>query len=345
MTINNMSKNFRSAPVQLSEASNGEEFPKEIQLLKTGTFTDPRYGKFSVTSKMLKEMVSNFHKGIRGIKPALDFKHESDAEAAAWFTNVFTKNNDSELWANPDWTKEGERKLSDRVYGYVSADFNQAYRDNEKNELHGCVLLGAALTNRPVIKNMQPVIQLSEGEFMDYKTMKEAKKLAELSPEDLEKVSALMESLGATSVEDFMAKIAAMKQNPVQASEDEKEMEKQLSEKTKKLTALETENKQLKEEKEKAQKEQVFTKMLSEGKAIPAQKEAFLSNDMMKFAELAVAGGVKTKEVGTEAGNQNDAGADDDDKILKLAEEKVAKKEAKDMPTAISMVLKEQKTK
>lgn len=350
MTINSMTNNFRSPPIQLAEATAVEPFPKEVQLLKIGNFSDPRYGKFPVTSKMLTEMVSNFKKGIRGIKPAIDFKHESDAEAAAWIADLFTKNNDTELWATPDWTGEGQRKLSDRVYGYLSADFNQKYVDNEKGEQHGCVLLGAALTNRPVIKNMQPVIQLSEGDSMSFKKLSEAKKLADLSPEDLEKVSSLMEELGASSVEDFIAKIAALKQAPkpepkpsTEAPKEMQEMEKQLSEKNTKLTAAEAELKTLKEEKVVAEKEKTFNKMLSEGKAIPAQKDAFIAGDLMKFAELAPKGGVKLSENGTEGGNGNDANTDDDDKVLKLAEEKVKSKEAKDMPTAISMVLKEQK--
>lgn len=335
MTMNNMNHNYRSAPIQLSEAVEGENSPKEVQLLKTGTFNDPRYGKFSVTSKMLTEMVSNFKKGIRGIKPAIDFKHETDAEAAAWIKDIFTKENDSTLWAIPDWTGEGQRKLSDRVYGYLSADFNQNYKDNEKGESHGCVLLGAALTNRPVIKNMQPVIQLSEGDSM------------QLTPEQLAKLDALMKQMGIASVEDLIAAIAKMK--PAEDMEKKEvelgDMSKQLSEKSTKLSEVLEENKKLKEEKETSSLETKFNLMLSEGKAIPAQKEAFMKGDLMKFAELTPKGGVKVEEVGTEDGNKPaipGSAEDNDDKVLKLAEEKVKKNEAKDMPTAMSMVLKEQ---
>jgi len=333
-----MSQNFRSSPIQLSEAVEGKQFPEEVQLLKVGTFTDPRYGKFSVTTKMLGEMVSNFKKGIRGLKPAIDFKHESDAEAAAWMKDLFLKDGGNTLWCVPDWTGEGQRKLSDRVYGYLSADFSQNYRDNEKGELHGCVLLGAALTNRPVIKNMKPVIQLSEGDSM-------------FNPEDLEKLAAMMQEMGITDINALMAKIAEMKLALPAKEEAVKEVEKkdvelkeaskQLSEKSIKLSEAQARINVLESEKATSEKEKVFNLMLAEGKAIPAQKDSYLAGDVVKFAELAPKGGVKITEKGSEAGA--DDSVDEEDKILKLAEEKVKNKEAKDIGTAISMVMKEQK--
>lgn len=335
---------YRAAPIILAEAPAGQ-YPSEVQVLKTGVFTDPRYGKFEITLKMLSEMVDNFKKGVRGVKPAIDFKHDSEAEAAAWMKDVYTKPGAkpgvTELWVKPDWTAMGCKSLSDRTYGYLSADFSQNYQDNEEGKFHGAVLLGAALTNRPVIKNMQPVIQLSEGDRM-FKKLSETKKLADISPEDLEKVSALVEQLGASSIEELMAKIAEMQSQVKQAGEmvpeEKKEMEKQLSE-------LKTENAKLKGDVTLSEQNKEFDKMLTAGKACEAQRESFIKGDVKKFAELAVVGGVKTKEVGSEAGKEGDDAVSDDDKVLKLAEEKLKNKEAKDIGSAISMVLKEQKNK
>jgi hypothetical protein len=338
MTMNEMNPYYRSPVIQLSEATDKtvSEFPIEVQLLKIGKFKDPRYGDFEITSKMLSEMVDNFKKGIRGIKPAIDFKHDTEAEAAAWITNVFTKDNGKTLWCNPEWTGEGQRKLSDRAYGYLSADFSKNYRDNEEGKLHGHVLLGAALTNRPVIKNMKSVIQLSEGEHMP-----------ELTPEQLAKLDALMKQLGVSSLEDMITAIAKMKpSSEMELKETElKEANTKLSENSTKLSEALEENKKLKEEKANSDLEAKFNVMLTEGKAIPAQKDAYLKGDVQKFAELAPVGGVKIEETGTEDGNQNQANDDDDDKIMKLAEEKVKKGEFKadEIGKAISAVMKEQK--
>ena len=49
----------------------------------------------------------------------------------------------------------------------MSPDFTFNYVDNETLNEYGPTLFGAGLTNRPVIKNMEPVIQLSEELNMD----------------------------------------------------------------------------------------------------------------------------------------------------------------------------------
>lgn len=333
---NGMNPTHRSAPIQLSEAPEGQ-FPEEVELVREGVFTDPRYGKFPVTRKMLADMVANFKKKIRGIRPAIDFKHDSDAEAAAWLTDVFIKEKDGKqsLWAKPDWTGEGKRKLSDRVYGYLSADFQDNYRDNEEGKVHGCVLLGAALTNRPVIKNMQPVIQLSESNNQGAKVNKQ------LNEQDLQQVSALMEKMGVSSVEDLIKKIAELKADApsveVEAMEKKLgDMEKKLSEQATKITTLETEKKT-------SEKTNEFNKMLAESKVCEAQRAHYMAGDMVKFAEAAQP--LNAKPAGTEGGKnpKEDESGDEQDKVLKLAEEKVKNKEASDIGSAISMVLKEQK--
>jgi phage I-like protein len=350
MTIKGMTDNYRTPPILLSEANQGEEFPAEVQILKTGSFKDPRYGRFEITEKLLSELVSNFKKGVRGIKPAIDFKHDTEAEAAAWITDVWTKTvgTVTELWAKPDWTGLGRRSLSDKTYGYLSADFSQNYEDNELGVKHGAVLLGAALTNRPVIKGMKPVIQLSEGDTM---SKPEDKKLADLQPADLEKISALMEQFKVSSIDDLIAAVAALKNDENTEVAAKAETEKQLSEKSTKLsevmaenTTLKSEVQAMKDEKEAASKEQKFNLMLSEGKAIPAQKDAWMKNDLVKFAELAPKGGVKTDPKGSEAG-AGDESLDDDDKVMKLAEAKMKDDPKLDLGSAISQVKKEQANK
>ena len=133
---------------------------RKMQILRVGTFTDPRYGKFKITKQMLSEMVQNFHAGVRGVIPALDYKHDSEDIAAGWFKNLYLEGD--ELWADVEMTPRGSKVLSDKEFGYVSADFDTQYIDNEHQKNYGCVLLGAGLTNRPVVKRMESVVQLKE---------------------------------------------------------------------------------------------------------------------------------------------------------------------------------------
>lgn len=338
-------KHFRGAPIQLSELDLTQQTAvpdqQEVEILRTGTFQDPRYGVFTITRAMLSEMVKNFADGVRGIELMIDFGHDTEGEAAGWIRTLTTRKDGDVLTGMVQWTQGGKRKLSDKAYAYLSADFNTSYRDNESGKQYGCVLLGAALTNRPVIKNMQSVVQLSEKQ----EGAKMKLQLADIQQSDVEKLNSLMEQYQATSIEDLMAKIAAANT----AKPEMAAMEAKLSEATTKVSTVETELKQLKEEnatlkteKETAEKSKTFDRMLSEGKACEAQRESFLKGDLIKFAELAPVGGVKTTEVGTEEGS-NAQEEDEQDKIIKLAEVKVEKKEAKDMAEAISMVLREQK--
>jgi len=317
-----MANIFKAPPIQLSEGNSDSNIQK-MQILKVGEFFHEKYGRFEITKKMLSEMVGNFKAGVRGIRPALDYSHNSEDVAAGWFRDLYLEN-DSELWADIEMTPKGSRVLSDKEFGYTSAEFDPAYETNEiPKKKVGAVLLGAGLTNRPVIKNMKSVIELSEGGKMDVKELEE--KLAgyekQLSDKE-EMMKKLMEEAGAESMEQIMEMIQKMKgENPElmekkeeldKALAEKEEMKKELSEKTEALKLAEA-------AKIAAQKEVEFTVLLSEGKACVAQKEAFLKGDMMEFAKNSQA--MNLSEKGHGKGIPKDVDAENE--IIKLAKEKV----------------------
>jgi phage I-like protein len=151
----------------------------QIQLFRTGKFHHDQYGTFEITPKMLGEMKANFEKRVRGIDIAVDYKHDSEDVAAGWIKSLELKENGSEteLWAQVDWTPKASKVLADKEFRYISPDFTFNYQDNETLKKHGPVLLGAGLTNRPVIKKMEPAVELTEGEKLteERKTMSEEK--------------------------------------------------------------------------------------------------------------------------------------------------------------------------
>ena len=363
---------------------------RKMQILRVGTFHDPRYGKFSITKKMLGEMVQNFVDGVRGVRPALDYKHESEGISAGWFKDLYMV--DDELWAEIEMTPRGEKVLADKEFGYVSADFDTEYRDNETGLNHGCVLLGAGLTNRPVVKRMESVIQLSEkdavskkiskligegypqdqavaialdmerkgklseGEEMKQEEIKqeEIKKEevqlsdAEMKLADMEKKCAemevqlgdykkLMDVAGEMKIEDIMEMIKKSKEEKP-AEEIKPEIEKPEIE----IEAMEQTKKELAEVKAKlqlAERTNKFQVMLSEGKAVEAQREAFLKNDMEAFIEGSVA--IKLSEVG-HGGTPAKVDGSPEEEILKQA--KVLSEAKKiGMKEAISEVLNSNK--
>jgi hypothetical protein len=72
-------------------STGSENRVRSMQILRTGEFSDPRYSRFEISKTMLADMVKNFSEGVRGVIPALDYKHESDDVAAGWFKALYLK--------------------------------------------------------------------------------------------------------------------------------------------------------------------------------------------------------------------------------------------------------------
>lgn len=324
-------KVFRTTPIiiQLDEGKTKfEEVPQRVQLMRTCTFFHPRYGKVEITRQLFSEMIQNFQNKVRGIELMIDYAHDSDREAAGWIKNVEIVENpdtqEAELWADVEWTPEGRRTLADREFAYLSADFDPNYQDNEApDKKFGAVLLGAGLTNRPVIKKMNPAIQLSEFNQSKENIMQNQEQTpAPAANADMEKklgqVNKLMEDLGVDSIEALMQAIAELKKNNTEMME-----EKQLSEKKTKLT-----------------------KLFSEGKINKAQMDKALElkgeqfTGFITLAEMSQ-GTVKTEEEGSNQTPPKAEGeVDPEDKVIELAEKLVTEKKL-GMDVAIKTVLSE----
>lgn len=130
-----------------------------VTLTRMGDFEDPRYGKFSITPAMLGQMVSNFDKKATGQDVFVDVAHKHSDGAAAKVMKLAVEN--GKLRALVEWTPFGIDAVRQRGFTYLSAEFHENYKTSDQDGvMHGCVLLGAGLTIRPVIKNLDRV-QLS----------------------------------------------------------------------------------------------------------------------------------------------------------------------------------------
>lgn len=267
--------------LQLAE----DRAPDTIQLFRTGTFFHPDYGKFDITPQMLSEMVQNFRANVRGVDLAIDYAHDAEGEAAAWIKDVFLKEDNQQLWARVAWTEGGRAKVEGKNFRYISPDFSFKSRDPETLQLHGPTLNGAALTNRPFLKRMAPVIRLSElsqkdTEEEDDMTLEEAKariKELEGSVAKLSEASAtlasLQKDLGDASPADLNARI--------------KELEGQVESQSTQLSELRRKNSDAAAEVERTKKNGEFDLLLKEGKVVEAQREAFMKGDTLSLLKLS----------------------------------------------------------
>lgn len=133
-----------------------------IQVLRTGVFHHPEYGQFEITDEILDSMVRNF-KEVAPKAPTemvVDFEHQSTkgvvAVAAGWVKDLVHQ--DGGLFAIVEWTEEAAEMIRSDQYRFISPQFALEGEDKETGDKIGAELLSVALTNRPFIEGMDPVI-------------------------------------------------------------------------------------------------------------------------------------------------------------------------------------------
>lgn len=154
---------FLSVPVTLADGAK----TSWVTVTRTGTFTDPRYGQFEITRSMLLQMVANFDKRVLGQDVFIDVAHKPNDGAAAKVLKLAVE--DNRLRALVEWTPFGIDAVKTRGFTYLSAEYHEDWRDNEKGAAHGCVLIGAGLTTRPVIKHLDSIALAAGDEDADYR--------------------------------------------------------------------------------------------------------------------------------------------------------------------------------
>ena len=132
-----------------------------VTITRVGRFWDRRYGDFEISPALLDEMVRNFDLGAYGQQVFIDLNHDPALGAAGTIRRLWRDGD--RLMASVDWTPFGRIAIEERGFAYLSADFDEKFIDNETRQPWGCVLKGAALTLRPVVKRLDPV-QLSDAQ-------------------------------------------------------------------------------------------------------------------------------------------------------------------------------------
>jgi hypothetical protein len=148
-------------------ADDSGTLPSEIELLQTGMWDAPYHGMFMVTSDDLREYVQNFADDVRPSSSTaglpIDAEHDTDGGAYGWIKSLSVKPNDQggeSLWGHVEWTDLGKQALTGGVYKFFSPEFcPDGYMDPEGfSDDCDNVLLGGGLTNRPLFKNLTPVM-------------------------------------------------------------------------------------------------------------------------------------------------------------------------------------------
>lgn len=213
---------FLSLPIELAEGAK----TSWVTVTRTGTFTDPRYGTFDITPAMLAQMVRNFDGRVLGQEVFFDVAHKPSDGAACRVLKLAVEGN--KLRALVEWTAFGIDAVRNRGFTYLSAEYHEDWRDNERGDAHGCVLIGAGLTVRPVIKNLDPVALSAADADDDAKLAIHPNLLKHLESPDMNKhLKALRDkliSLGMTEEQIKPILTAAQKQLEATADDEAKSL-------------------------------------------------------------------------------------------------------------------------
>ena len=133
-----------------------------VHALPLGEYEHPLHGKLTFTPERIKRFVQSVKDRVRGIDPDIDYDHKLDAskgnKAAGWVKDAEERENG--LWLLVEWTKQAAEEIRDKAYRYFSTEYADTWKDATGKE-HADVVLGGGLTNRPFMKNLDP-INLSE---------------------------------------------------------------------------------------------------------------------------------------------------------------------------------------
>jgi len=143
---------------------------EEIMLFPYGDWKHPTYGTLHFNNKFFAEIIENYENNVLGTKPFLDKGHEED-NAFGWFNTVPYIRPGKGLFAKPDWTPVGTKKVSEKEYMYFSPWWG-TYKDPQTGKEYKNVFKGGAATNIPFLKTMPPIsddIQANDSEYIELK--------------------------------------------------------------------------------------------------------------------------------------------------------------------------------
>lgn len=283
-----MKKYLKLHEVRLSEGSN----TSKIQIFKKGTFDHAYYGVMEFNDEVFASFIKNFDDRVRGIDIQANFGHSSWSEAAGWVQRIFQEG--EKLYADIEWTEDAAEAIRAKKWKYISPEFDLNYKDAESGKVYGETVIGVALTNIPFLKGMDAVSSLHE---LDEEQINRVMELVTKEKDDTMKFEELLEALKKLNEEE-KGKVASALGVSAPASTDGDK-------------ALSEENEKLKAELAKKDREIEFSEMLANEQVAPAQKDAYMSGDMKKFAELAVK--VNLDEDGSEETPADDDVTDGDE--------------------------------
>jgi hypothetical protein len=129
-----------------------------LHTMPIGKKEHPVYGMLDFTKKRLQRFADNVKNRVRKIDLDVDYAHKKDLakgeKAAGWIRDAEVR--DDGLWIGVEFTDTAKKEIKAGEWKYLSPEFYDEWTDADGNSFKD-VLFGAALTNRPFLKDLLPV--------------------------------------------------------------------------------------------------------------------------------------------------------------------------------------------
>lgn len=123
---------------EVSKLETGSKISK-VQILRTGSWSHPNYGDFSISEADLDEFVFNFNAKILGHDICVDENHDWGHKALGWYKELIREGN--ALFAMIEWNDVGLEKINSGEYKYFSPELYFSYKPADSNQVFKNVLV------------------------------------------------------------------------------------------------------------------------------------------------------------------------------------------------------------
>jgi len=136
-----------------------EDGAKWVEAIAPKTYVTPAYGEVVITPEQIDAYVRNINTNVRGQDIAINFEHGIDPskglKAAGWIKQA-RKNDRGILELAVDFTEKAKEEIRSGEWKYFSLEWDDEWLHPD-GMFYQDVVMGGALTNRPVAKNLMPI--------------------------------------------------------------------------------------------------------------------------------------------------------------------------------------------
>jgi phage I-like protein len=186
--------------------------------MTVGSYYHPVYGDIDFTTERLQRFADSINNRVREIDADIDYDHKKRTdEAAGWVKQASVKEDGLHLLV--EWTGEAAGKIRSKAYKYFSPEFVDEWEHPKTKVVHKDVLNGGAITNRPFLKDLQP---LNLSEMLDRAPVDDPEERNDM---DLKKFTELLGLAEGTSEDDVLAKTKELMEKAAKADAPSAEAE------------------------------------------------------------------------------------------------------------------------